>query len=119
MLILSFYNPHPPIKSLEEPHFKQNFIKQVDVFDPSIVIPFASHHYYKAKESQEQNKSLLEFSEIVEADERIVSLNIGETIEFDAQLKTTCLPAPVQIAKNKMEVLERTKHPSFEELIPT
>jgi hypothetical protein len=54
----------------------------VNVFDPSFVIPFASNHYYKAKESQGQNSSLLEFSELVECDQRVVPLNIGETIEF-------------------------------------
>ncbi len=107
--------PLPEAAEIQK-QFKQNFIKQVDVFDPAFVIPFASHHYYKAKESQEQNKSLLEFSEIVEADQRVVPLNIGETIEFDDHLKTSILPAPVQITENEMEVLERTKHISFEEL---
>jgi len=107
--------PLPEAAEIQK-QFKQNFIKQVDVFDPTFVIPFASHHYYKAKESQEQNKSLLEFSEIVEADKRVVPLNIGETIEFDDHLKTSILPAPVQITENPMEVLERAKHVAFEEL---
>lgn len=93
--------------------FRQTFIDQVDVFDPSFVIPFASYHYYKAKESQEQNDSLIEFSDIAASDKRVVPLNIGETIEF---CKTSCLPSPVQITENKVEVLERMRHFSFEEL---
>ena len=39
---------------------KANFLAQMKSFDPRYVIPFASFHYYRAPETQEQNISLME-----------------------------------------------------------
>jgi hypothetical protein len=56
---------------------KDNFSNTFREFEPKIVIPFASHHYYRAPESAGQNDSLLTVQELAPLDKRIVALSVG------------------------------------------
>jgi hypothetical protein len=59
-----------------------NFSRNYKPFRPKLVVPFASHHYYRAPESAAQNSSMLTAAELVETGAGIVPLNVGERLEF-------------------------------------
>ena len=60
----------------------QTFKSVCDVLDPAWVIPFASHHYYRDRLSEEQNLSLLETEELAESDTRILPVAIGDGVTW-------------------------------------
>jgi L-ascorbate metabolism protein UlaG (beta-lactamase superfamily) len=59
---------------------QQRFARTVEVLDPKIVIPFASHHYYRAREMQEQNRSLMEGNDLCGISNKILPLAIGNSV---------------------------------------
>ena len=95
---------------------KTDYLRKSILFSPRFIIPFASDHYYRAAESQEQNDSLMTVDEISDLDPRIIPLTTGETAEFDDQLKLTHHISAVNISKNKREIVERNRPRTFEEL---
>jgi L-ascorbate metabolism protein UlaG (beta-lactamase superfamily) len=62
-------------------------LAKIDVFQPKVVIPFASHHYYRSPFSLDQNSSMLELGDLQQlatVDGRLLPLAIGDTVTFDA-----------------------------------
>jgi hypothetical protein len=59
-----------------------NFNRNYKPFRPKIVVPFASHHYYRAPESAAQNSSMLTVAELAETGRGIAPLSVGERLEF-------------------------------------
>src|SRR5687767_9194527 len=74
-----------PRKSDEEirSQLLTNYKKVLDVINPTWVIPFASAHYYRTRDTQWQNESLLQSEDLVELDSRILPLRIGSEVIFD------------------------------------
>lgn len=107
--------PLPSSDKIKE-DLKQNFVESSESFHPQYIIPFASHHYYKAKESQDQNESLMEIDELLPLDKRVLPFGIGETIVFDDKLNITRIPASAEIKKNPVEIIERKRKYTLEEL---
>jgi hypothetical protein len=61
-----------------------NFSRNYEPFQPKLVVPFASHHYYRAPESAAQNSSMLTVGELAGTGKRIVPLNVGDRLELRA-----------------------------------
>ncbi|HEY3052281.1 MAG TPA: MBL fold metallo-hydrolase [Thermoanaerobaculia bacterium] len=64
-----------------------NFRGNWEPYHPRWVIPFASHHYYRAAESQDQNSSLLNVTDLAAVSDHIVPLQVGQTMQFDPSSK--------------------------------
>jgi L-ascorbate metabolism protein UlaG (beta-lactamase superfamily) len=78
--LLDYPSPSPgEIKS----SFKKSFVDSCNAFKPRIIVPFASHHFYRAAESQEQNDSLMELNELNNKDFKIVPIGVGDCATFD------------------------------------
>lgn len=94
-------------------YFKKNFLS----FKPKWVIPFASYHYYRAKENLCQNNSLLEPEELVDVDKRIIPLRVGECVEFDASTESYRIVQPGgKIERNSFDIKERAESYTFSAL---
>jgi hypothetical protein len=59
-----------------------NFDRNYAPFRPRYVVPFASHHYYRAPESAAQNSSMLTVGELAETGKHIVPLHVGQRAAF-------------------------------------
>ena len=111
--LLEFHLPTPEQVKAD---WKQNFVESSDSFHPKYIIPFASHHYYRAKESQELNLSLMSTDELVGLDERVIPFQIGETLVFDENLDFERIPSEGPITSNEPEIAERTSTYTLEQL---
>jgi Beta-lactamase superfamily domain len=80
------------------------FLRNFAPFKPKLVLPFASHHYYRAQESLEQNRSLLGISELSRLDSRICDWSIGDHITLDS----THVGSVLHKAKTKADPLPQT-----------
>jgi L-ascorbate metabolism protein UlaG (beta-lactamase superfamily) len=64
----------------------------VEALEPTRVVPFASNHYYRTRESADQNASMLDFDDldaIAERDPRYVVPRIGDEVVFEAPTRAT------------------------------
>jgi hypothetical protein len=59
-----------------------NFSRNYAPFQPKLVVPFASHHYYRAPESAAQNASMMTVGELAETGKNIVPLSVGARLEY-------------------------------------
>ncbi len=85
-----------------------NYNHQFTPFAPRWAIPFASHHYYRAPESTEQNSSLITPDDLTVLSDSIISLKIGQSLVFDPATKQVLLkPVSDRVSLNPEEVLER------------
>jgi hypothetical protein len=62
-----------------------NFRQGAALFHPRFVIPFASHHYYRAPESAGQNTAMLTVAELGAIDPHVVPLNIGGSFVYQPE----------------------------------
>ena len=72
------------------------FRRTVDLFGPRWVVPFASMHYFRAPESQEQNAMLLTGAEVAAVDSRVVPVEVGDRVVVEGttvRLDKRVLPA--------------------------
>ncbi len=84
--------------------FSSNF----DIFNPKHIVPFASHHYYKAPESIAQNSSLLAVDDLLGVDSRIVDIHVGDVLIYDKESQIQIDSSRRRAAVPAFEVLERT-----------
>lgn len=61
-----------------------SFSGNYTIFNPLYVLPYASHHYYRAAESRHQNTSHITGSELATIDPKIVDWQIGDVAHFDS-----------------------------------
>jgi L-ascorbate metabolism protein UlaG (beta-lactamase superfamily) len=94
----------------------ENFRSNFEHFSPRVIIPFASHHYYRAPESASQNATMLEPADLRQLDARIVDLNVGDTIHYDAITDSHRVERG-QCTANTLDVIERDQHRNVEELL--
>lgn len=108
-----------PRRSDEEirSELKTNFKKVVDTIDPKWVIPFASAHYYRTRDTFWQNDSLLRSEELTELDPRVIALQIGSEVTFDDGLNPTLSPRPSTITLNPKEIKQETESAELAEVV--
>jgi len=78
--------PLPESKEIKA-QFGENFVCSMKSFDPKVVIPFASHHYYRCRESMCQNDSLLSIDEVAALADGVVALEVGQTITIEQNME--------------------------------
>jgi hypothetical protein len=69
----------------------ENFRRTAAPFNPAHILPFASHHYYRAAESAGQNSAMLNVSELAATDPRVVPLEIGGRASYDPKSQSVVL----------------------------
>ncbi len=95
---------------------KDNFARTFKEFNPRVVVPFASHHYYRAPESAGQNKSLLSVSDLAPLDPRIVPLKVGQLMTFNPQTGATDITTAHAIEPNPADTAIRGPSCGVDEL---
>lgn len=105
-----------PRKSDEEirTQLKTNYKKVLDAINPRWAIPFASAHYYRTRDTQWQNDSLLQSEDLVELDARILPVRIGSEVTFDDKLQPTLSPPSTRISLNTKDIKLETESVPFD-----
>jgi L-ascorbate metabolism protein UlaG (beta-lactamase superfamily) len=101
----------------------RTFTAAVDLFDPRVIVPFASSHYYRCAESRDQNASLLSFEDLARHfadDRRMVVLRVGDAVEIDARSFATAREARAPaLSARAQDVVEYTAKVPWDELLAT
>jgi hypothetical protein len=112
--LISF--PLPTVEEIKAQH-KENFLENTRPFNPKYVIPFASYHYYKAVESQQQNASLLSLAEILPLQHNIVNAPLGSCISFTNAFENCSIALPKHTLEvNQIELTRYEKQYTLAEL---
>lgn len=108
-----------PRKSDEEIRRQQksNYKKVLDAIDPRWAIPFASAHYYRTRDTQWQNESLLESEDLVELDSRILPVRVGSEVTFDDQMQPTLSPPSARVSLNIKDIKLETDSVPFDAVV--
>ena len=122
-IVLNNYNhagkilscPLPSISEIKDEQ-KTEFLNKSILFNPRYIIPFASDHYYRAAESLEQNKSLININELSSLDLRIIPMKVGEAIKFDGQLNIVKYYSTASVQENEYGVVAYSNPKTFLEL---
>lgn len=96
---------------------KKNYKKVLDAINPSWAIPFASAHYYRARDTRWQNASLLQSEDLVEMDGRILPVRIGSEVTFDDKLHPTLSVPSTRISLNKKDVKFEPESVPFDSVV--
>jgi hypothetical protein len=89
---------------IDDAHVKriliENFTRTAAPFTPRHILPFASHHFYRAPESAGQNGAMLTVDELAAADPRVAPLEVGGRATYYPSTGVIALaePAPVTVA---------------------
>ena len=108
-----------PRKSDEEiqSQLKTNYKKVLDAINPRWAIPFASAHYYRTRDTQWQNESLLKSDDLVELDSRILPVRVGSEVTFDDQLQPTLSPPSARVSLNTKDIKLETESVPFDAVV--
>jgi L-ascorbate metabolism protein UlaG (beta-lactamase superfamily) len=108
-----------PRKSDEEiqSQLKTNYKKVLDAINPRWAIPFASAHYYRTRDTQWQNESLLQSEDLVELDSRILPVRVGSEVTFDDQLQPTLSPPSAKVSLNTKDIKLETESVPFDAVV--
>jgi len=74
-----FLYPYPGPEIIKEKLVK-SFSDNYTIFDPDHILPFASYHYYRAPESFRQNDAMLDASDLLNLDPRIINWHPGDKL---------------------------------------
>lgn len=123
-ILLSNFNH--AIKFLDNPRksddeirgqLKTNYKKVLDAINPGWAIPFASAHYYRTRDTQWQNQSLLQSEDLVELDARVLPVRIGSEITFDDKLQPAFSPPSAKISLNTQDINLETESVPFDTVV--
>lgn len=92
----------------------------VDAIMPTRIVPFASNHYYRTKESADQNASMLSFDDLdalADRDERYVVPRIGDEIVFETPTHVTVNPRQPPLAPQPFEIHDYGPSVPWKELL--
>jgi UDP-MurNAc hydroxylase len=108
-------------KPIEDGTIKQiladDFHRTYEPFRPKFVIPFASHHFYRAPESIKQNRSMLMVDELVQGgSSTVVPLKVGGHMTYLPAENVVNLNEPGPIGITQRAMLQRPESISFEDL---
>jgi L-ascorbate metabolism protein UlaG (beta-lactamase superfamily) len=98
----------------------RELLEKVQIFRPRVVIPFASHHYYRSPYSTAQNSSMLQLKdiqEIVALDARILPLAVGDRVIFDAGWRTIVRPLTPPLLPSSLDQKAYTESVPWPELL--
>ena len=95
----------------------ENYQKNIAPFDFQYSIPFASYHYYRAPESQEQNLAMIGMDELSSLSSSSIPLKLGESIFYNPKEKTFCKKNILEIFQNNKEIIVRSEKIDLEEII--
>jgi len=109
-------SPFPAPAELKN-RLKVSYYNSVAAFNPKWAIPIASHHYYRAKETQEQNYAMLTADDLADLDSRIVPLHVGQSIEFDMQFDSYKNSTTTNCYEQPLEVKNRGRSVPIQELL--
>jgi hypothetical protein len=84
-----------------------NFRKTQAPFAPRHVVPFASHHYYRAPESAGQNGAMLTVAELCACNANVVPVEIGTTATFRCDDRSMIVTGQAETAPNPIEQVVR------------
>ena len=93
-----------------------NFRKTQAPFDPRYVVPFASHHYYRAPESAGQNSSMLTVPELCVGNAMVVPLEIGGTASYRPNDRSMSVTRHAVTTRNPIEQIVRPASIDLESL---
>ena len=96
---------------------KTNYKKVLDAINPKWAIPFASAHYYRARDTRWQNESLLQSEDLVELDPRILPLRIGSEVTFDDKLQPTLSLPSTKISSNTKDIMLEGESVPFDAVV--
>ena len=96
---------------------KTNYKKVLEAINPKWAIPFASAHYYRTRDTQWQNQSLLQSEDLVELDSRILPLRIGSEVAFDDKLQPTLSPPSARVSLNSKDTRLDTESIAFDTVV--
>ncbi|HKU75595.1 MAG TPA: MBL fold metallo-hydrolase [Pyrinomonadaceae bacterium] len=96
---------------------KTNYKKVLDAINPRWAIPFASAHYYRTRDTQWQNESLLQSEDLAEMDGRILPVRIGSEVTFDDKLQPTLSPPSTKISLNNRDIKLEPESVPFDEVV--
>ena len=94
---------------------RQQFAETYTPFSPTLVVPFASYHRYRAPESVEQNASLLDVGELVSTDPRIMPLPVGGVLTM-SDTGNTRIDCESDVERLMPDVLNRPAPTDFDVL---
>lgn len=92
----------------------------VDALNPARVVPFASNHYYRTRESEDQNDSMLGFEDldaIAAKDARFVVPRIGDQVVFEAPTRATVDARNPPLVHRALEVHDYGPPVPWDELV--
>lgn len=92
------------------------FSTNYKIFNPSYVLPFASYHYYQAKESFHQNGSMISGEDLAPLDSKIIPWKIGERVEFNYQDKSIKREVDNEVELNEKVPLEHKNSYNLEQI---
>jgi len=96
--------PFPGNEEIKK-RLKNAFEKNYLFFEPKYIFPFASYHYYKSPFSFYQNDTMLSSDDLIELDEKIIPVNIGDSIVYSkgdnriSVQKDVCVVTPNEFKK--------------------
>lgn len=94
---------------------KSIFKTVVEVWNPKVVIPFASLHYYRSSESQDQNDSLLVLDDLVNIENRVLGLKVGQKVVLDSSFSPLEIINNTEVTQNVREVVDPFKDQAQED----
>ena len=112
--------PYPNDEVIRE-KLIESFSGNYKIFDPSYVLPYASHHYYRAGESKHQNTSHITGEELVKIDSKIVDWHIGDVINFDELSKKVTIDSSsnVTVETQDLDTVVHKSSVALQDLITT
>ncbi len=93
-----------------------NFHRTYEPFAPKFVIPFASHHYYRAPESIHQNGSMLTVEELTDGQSTVIPLPVGGHITYVVHDSLVHMGLPEPVTRARRTIIERPESVPYEEL---
>jgi hypothetical protein len=97
----------------------ENFHRTYQPFRPKHVIPFASHHYYRAPESTNQNGSMLTVEELTAGSPNVAPLKVGCRLTYSPADGALTVRQRVPVAGTVLSEIKRPDSVPFAELQAT
>ena len=94
----------------------ENFHRTYEPFTPKFVIPFASHHYYRAPESIHQNGSMLKAQDLTHGKSTVIPLTVGGHMTYVPSDNLVHLGQPEPVTRARRTIIERPESVPFEDL---
>jgi hypothetical protein len=94
----------------------ENFHRTYRPFQPKHVIPFASHHYYRAPESTNQNGSMLTIGELTASNPNVAPLKVGSRLTYIPADGSLTVWQDMPVATTTLSEIERPESVPFAEL---